>query len=181
MSNFIIILDGPMGAGKSTVGALLHSRLRRTALVHLDKIKWFISDFRRSKKDNAITKAVLMKMWEEYLRQGINLIIPQGFGKKIRPLTPVLRLSTKWGARVYLYHLNASKEILLRRIQGRPTPGMARTPIAQSRVQKNIRTWRRDRYSHGKEFATHSMNPQTVVREILGDLVEKKYVVRQRS
>ena len=51
MKKFIVILDGPMGSGKSTVGELLAKKLRRTALVNEDKIKWFISDFKRSKKD----------------------------------------------------------------------------------------------------------------------------------
>src|SRR4051812_7530881 len=77
----VIIIDGPMGSGKSTVGALVSAKLKRSAFVNEDKIKWFISDFKRGKKDNAIVRAVLIEMCKEYLKQDISLVIGQGFIK----------------------------------------------------------------------------------------------------
>lgn len=64
-----------MGSGKSTVGAMVAKKLKRTALIHEDIIKWFISDFRRDSADNAMTTYVLKAMCKEYLRHKINLVI----------------------------------------------------------------------------------------------------------
>jgi len=95
MKKFIIILDGPMGSGKSTIGEILWKKLKRTVLINEDKIKWFISDFKRSKQDNAIVRSVLIEMAKEYSKKNINLIIAQGFSKTNRPLTPFIKIAKR--------------------------------------------------------------------------------------
>jgi uridine kinase len=44
---FLIIIDGPMGAGKSTVARLLQEKIGvKTALISLDVLKRIVSDYR---------------------------------------------------------------------------------------------------------------------------------------
>lgn len=174
MKKFIVILDGPMGSGKSTVGQLLAEKLKRTALVHEDRIKWFISDFRRSKRDNAIVRAVLIKMCKEYLKHDISLIIPQGFMEKRRPIAPFLAMARKEKCRILVYHLDAPKSILLERIKNRKKSKQIRAPIAKTRIQRNIRAWRKNRYVIGKEFQTDKISAKKISEEILKEIRSQK-------
>src|SRR3989344_2828868 len=170
MNKFIIILDGPMGSGKSTIGALLAKRLKRTALVNEDRIKWFISDFRRSKRDNAIVRAVFIEMCKTYLKQDISLVITQGFLKNKRPLSPFVAMARKNNFKLFVYHLNAPRKVLLQRIKSRKKSKDAKTPIAKSRIERNIRMWNKNRYTIGKEFQTDKTTPKRIATEILKDI-----------
>jgi predicted kinase len=171
MKKFIVIIDGPMGSGKSTVGELLVKKFKRTALVNEDKIKWFISDFRRSIKDNSIVRAVLIQMCKEYLKQGISIIVAQGFLKGIRPLTPYIAMAKKNKARFIIYHLDAPKEVLLERIdERRKTRISDKKPIAASRIHRNIRRWKANRYVIGKEFKTEKISAKTIASGIFKEV-----------
>jgi cytidylate kinase len=171
MKKFIIILDGPMGSGKSTVGEILAKKLKRTALINGDKIKWFISDFKRCKKDNAIVQAVLEQMCKEYLKQGISLVIAQAFLNGIRPILPYVMMAKKNGAELLVYHLNAPKEVLLNRIDERKKNSkFSRTPIAKTRIYRNIRNWKKYRYSIGKELETDKIRAAKIASMILKEI-----------
>lgn len=159
-----------MGSGKSTVGELVVKKLKRTALINEDKIKWFISDFRRSKRDNAIVRGVLNVMAREYLKRGISLIIAQGFIKEKRPITPFLEMARATKSKLFVYHLNASKHVLLERIGNRAPSKNIRTPIAKSRIDRNLRMWRAHRYSIGKEFQVDKISAERISQEILKDI-----------
>ena len=82
MKQFLLLIDGPMGSGKTTVSAILHEKVKNTAHIGLDRIKWFVSGFKRNKAQNTMTRAVGMAMTKEYLRQGINVIVEQGMRKE---------------------------------------------------------------------------------------------------
>lgn len=160
-----------MGAGKSTIGELLGKKLKHTAVFGEDRIKWFITDFRRTLRNNAIVRSVMIEMCKEYLKQGINLVVTQGFSRTHRPLDPFVKMAKANNAKLLLYHLNAPRQTLLKRLDDRKkTKSPARIPIAQSRIHRNLRYWNKNRYNHGKEIATDKMNAKQVVNQILKDL-----------
>lgn len=160
-----------MGSGKSTVGEILVKKLKRTALINEDKIKWFISDFRRCKRDNSIVRAVLIQMCKEYLKQGISLIIAQGFLRGIRPLSPFVAMAKKNKAKFVIYHFDAPKHVLLQRIKERQKSRTnVRKPIAKSRIHRNIRRWKANRYAIGKEFETEKISADKIAINILKEI-----------
>ena len=170
MNKSLIIIDGPMGSGKTTIGKLLHKRLKRTVLLSSDAIKWFISDFERGERDNAISGAVLQAMCKEYIKHDINILLPQGFWKK-KYLEPYLKLAEENNLNLFVYQLEAPREVLLERLKNRPKPEPAITPVPQERIIQNLNTWEENRYQLGKVFNTVELSPEEIVQLILKDLV----------
>ena len=60
MRQFLALVTGPMGAGKTTTANLVHARLPGVALIGRDRIKWFVSHFDRTPEENRIAMAVLL-------------------------------------------------------------------------------------------------------------------------
>ncbi len=164
----MILIDGPMGSGKTTIGRLLHKELPRTAILSTDAIKFFISDFERGEWDNAIAAAVLMQMCKEYVRQGINILLPQGFWKK-EYMDPYMSFAKEHNLEVFVYQLEASREVLLERIAARPVPA-GRNPVPQERIMKNLETWENNKFTAGKVFNTEEFTSEEIVKAILDDL-----------
>jgi hypothetical protein len=48
MKKFLLLLDGMTGAGKTATSDILSEKLTRTAIISMDKIKTFVSDFESS-------------------------------------------------------------------------------------------------------------------------------------
>lgn len=169
MKNFLVLIDGPMGSGKTTIGKILHSKLKRTAILSTDAIKFFISDFERGERDNAISAAVLMQMCKEYIRQEINIVLPQGFWKK-EFIDPYMQFADENNLALFVYQLEAPKEMLLKRISNRPKPAQAKTPVPVERILKNLETWESSRYEMGKVFDTATQSAEEIADCILQDL-----------
>jgi predicted kinase len=169
MQQSLIIIDGPMGSGKTTIGKLLHKKLPRTALLSMDAIKWFISDFERGERDNTITSHVLMQMCQEYVKHDISILIAQGFWKK-EYLKPYISLAKENNLRLFIYQLEAPVDILLDRIKKRPKPELAKANVPIEKVMRNLQTWQDHRYKTEKIFNTHSLSPRKIVQLIMKDL-----------
>ena len=165
---FIIVIDGPMGSGKTTVAALLHKKLKRTAHLGLDRIKWFISDFKRIPEDNEIVRQVVSAMTKEYLRHGISVIVEQGMRKE--RIDALKRIAKKENAKFFAYQLTASKTVLLKRVHQRPHLSN-RPKVTKARIERN---WRAYMESHKKPIATlidvEKISAQQVANRILKDL-----------
>lgn len=169
MEKFLIIIDGPMGSGKTTIGKLLQAKLKRTAMLSIDGIKFFISDFERGERDNAISAAVLMQMCKEYIKHDINLLLPQGFWNK-KYLEPYIKLAEKNNLKLFIYQLEGSRELLLQRIKNRPTSELAKTPVSEERILANLKTWEENRYELGKVFNIDELSSEEIADLILVDL-----------
>ncbi len=176
MKRFIVILDGPMGSGKSTTGELVAEKLKRTALINQDKIKWFLSDYRRSIKDNNIVRSVFYAMVDAYLKQGINLVISQGITKTTSKVDRFTALAKKYNFKLFIYHLDAPKAVLVKRVRIASRKKLFKNfkPIAPTRIDRNIRIWKNHRYHIGKDFQTDKLSSTAIANQIFKDLKKAK-------
>lgn len=157
-----------MGAGKSTLSALLIPKLPRTGLLGIDKIKWFLSDFERTDADNAIIGKVMLAMAKAFLEQDCNVLIDQAFWK-IEYVQPFIDLANERGAKLHFYQLEAPVEVLRERIKNRPIkPG--RPPYPEGRVENNLKLWGGNRYELGQTFDTSKVSLESIADIILQDV-----------
>jgi predicted kinase len=165
---FIIIIDGPMGSGKTTVATILHKKLKRTAHIGLDRIKWFISDFKRIPEDNEIIRSVVVAMTKEYLKQGISVIVEQGMRKE--RIETLKKIAMQNDAHFLAYQLTASKSVLFERVHQRPHLSN-RPKVTKARIERNYKAYLK---SHKKPIATlidvENVTAQQVANRILKDL-----------
>lgn len=166
---FLILLDGPMGAGKTTIAKILHGKMKRTAHLGLDRIKWFISDFKRVPKDNEIVRNVILAMAKEYLRQGIGVILEQGMKKEL--VEKLKRMARAQGARCLVYQLDAPKPLLFERVKRRPQkPGKPK--VSNARVERNYQIHLKNKYRKAIILDTKKLSARQIADRITKDLMK---------
>ncbi|MBI3888823.1 AAA family ATPase [Candidatus Nomurabacteria bacterium] len=165
--SFIILIDGPMGSGKTTVANILHLKLKRTSCIGLDKIKRFLSDFKRNPADNEISRNVVLAMTQEYLKQGINVIIEQGMKKE--QIETFKKIAKKYCADIFIYQLYASKSLLQERVLARP--GLIGKPkITKTRIERNYRIHTKNKHLNVPIFNSEELAPEQIANRILKEI-----------
>jgi predicted kinase len=167
MKKFLIVIDGPMGAGKTTVATLLHKKMKRTAYLGLDKIKWFISDFKRVPEDNEIVREVVAAMANEYLKHGISVIVEQGMRKE--KIEELKRIAKKHRASYHFYQLEAPKALLFKRIQERPRL-IGKPRISMARIERNYNAYFAHKHPNASVLDAEKLTAQQLATHILRDL-----------
>ncbi len=156
-----------MGAGKTTVAKILHTKLKRTAYLGLDRVKWYISDFKRIPRDNNISRNILLVMIKEYLRQGINVLLDQGMKKD--EVEVFKKIAKKYNAKCFIYQLDAPKKLLINRIKER-TKLLNKPKISQARIDRNYKIHFNNRYNHITIFDSEKLNPKMIANKILKEV-----------
>jgi hypothetical protein len=106
---FVIVIDGPMGAGKTTTSKLLHEQLGGTARITLAEIKRLISGHTDEEDYGSVSQEVIMGMVEGYLTHGISCIVEWGMEKD--RVEAIKSLAEKHDAQCFIYQLSASRRI----------------------------------------------------------------------
>ncbi len=164
---FLILIDGPMGSGKTTVSIILHKKLKRTSYIGLDRIKRYISDFKKNPHDNEISRNVVVAMTDAYLKQGINVIIEQGMRKD--HIEIFKKIAKKNNAKCYIYQLTAPKKLLTERVHLRTAlQGKPRT--SNARIERNYKLHLENKYPHSVIFDSEKMEPEKIATLILKDI-----------
>ena len=114
----IILLDGPKGAGKTTVADLLCQHLEKTAVLSADRERRALDNQERTRAElfkEAFAK--ILEKSEAHLRAGRDVIIDCGLtDERVAALEDLAQAAD---AQVHRFLLNASYETLLNRVRAR--------------------------------------------------------------
>ncbi len=135
MKKFLLLIDGMSGAGKSTTAGFLARELPRTAIVGFDKIKRFISDFKRGTRDNAISREVSIAMTQRYLELGMSVMVEQSF-KSEQEIMAYEKLAKQNNIPCIKFQIHCNPEEALRRVIDRTARNNGDLP--ESRAKRNI-------------------------------------------
>ena len=167
-NQYILILDGMTGAGKTTTTKLLKEKISRTAIIGFDKIKWFISDFERSLRDNAIAKDVVEAMARVYLGHNLSVIIEHACVDS--EVARYEKLAKEKNLSLYKVQLYTNPEEAFRRVVERQKDIENKVP--EERILRNISLFK-NRESEGfTTIDTTITSPEEVV-EIILSLVQE--------
>ena len=165
---FLLLLDGMTGSGKTSVTKLLAERLPRTAIIGMDKVKRFVTDFERGKRDNQIAKAVIFEMAKKYLELGLSVIVDQPL--KDEEIFQYGKLAEDLSVKCYKIQLYSSSEVSFNRVKERQKNLVNKVP--EDRILKNI-SFFKDR-SHLGFFVIDTSNlsiekvSNLILKEIMG-------------
>jgi len=156
-----------MGAGKTTVAKLLHPKLDRTAYIGLDRIKRYITGFRKVPSRNEVSRGVVAKMVEEYLRQRISVILDQSMSKE--EISSYRRMGRKHGAKDHVFQLDAPRGILNSRIHLR-TEELLKPRVTKAHIDRHYNDHLKRKYPATVVFDSKAVSARQIANRILKEL-----------
>jgi thymidylate kinase len=170
---FLIVIDGPMGAGKTTVANLLQGRMHKdlgfTALISLDRLKRIVSEYKMDSKIHLkLASDIGISMTKEYLKNNIDVIVEKAFTRAefvdsfIRPF--------KKKARLFIYQIEVPADIGARRVRERPLHPEIKKRPPKSKFERNIRHYSQFKYKKAKVFDSNKLTPRQIVNQIMKDI-----------
>ena len=167
MKQFLLLVDGMSGAGKTTVTKLLAEELPRTAIVGFDKIKRFVSDFERGFRDNQIAREVTMVMVQKYLDLGLSVIVEHPF-KTEEEIDSYTKLANEQHIPCYKFQLHTDPDVALQRVMERTKKNNG--DLTEERARQNISLFQTREHLNFKVINTTKLEPQEIAETILNEL-----------
>ena len=166
---FLLIIDGPMGGGKSTVADLLKTKLDSVLFTGIDRLKWSISGFDRSSEGNRLVARLVESLARTALTDGMSVCVEQGF-MKAEYMFPFINLAKEIGVRLFVYQIEAPRDILIERLKPRKTPVDAKSPVSMEKIEKNLDNYFNNKYSQAKVIDSGKYSPDEISQFILKDI-----------
>lgn len=158
---FLLLLDGMTGAGKTTVSHILARQLPRTAIIGMDRVKRFISDFERGYRDNAIARSIVFEMTKKYLELGLSVIVDQPYNDE-EEINHYKELAEKYSIPYHAFQLFVDPGIAYSRITERQKD--KEDKISNERILRNISLFQKREGFIGIDT---SVLPQEAVAEVI--------------
>ncbi len=166
---FLIVLDGPMGSGKTTISEMLHKKLKYSALLSLDRFKRLVSGF---KLDSMLHLELASKIGRamiiEYLNNNVGVIVEKAFTREVYLKQFLKGLNRR--AEVFIYQLHSPLELRIKRIKDRPLPYDTNKKPSLAKIKRNSKHFDEFRYKKAREFDTSKLSATKIVNEILKEI-----------
>lgn len=163
--NFIL-LNGPMGSGKSTIKNLLRRDLIRTAILSIENVRSLISDFKPSSGDHELAWKIIHRMCDEYFKNGISVLLEQTVASE-EIVNRFLRLAHKNKCNIVFYNLRTPKHVLLQRIKNRTKDRTA----TKSLIMSNIKKHEDIAYRRASVIDTSKVSAKEIAQQILKEIM----------
>ncbi len=94
---FALVINGPVGSGKTTLANTLRRHLKKTDFLGIDEIKYFLNSYERfNYKYNNISRDAVIAMSKTYVKNGFNVVIssswPSPYFKKLKTALPKIKI-----------------------------------------------------------------------------------------
>ena len=167
MKQFILIINGPSNAGKSTITELLLSRHKNLFRVSYDKIKWLISDYSAPKYHKVVDELVYT-LAKAAFHKGFSLVADGAMLKETRE--KYRRLAANNKVRFLEINLDAPLPVLKARLKQRVASARrAGTKISVTTVAGMMRVVRRHYQNKNVDaltFDSSILTPKQIVANI---------------
>ncbi len=166
---FLIVIDGPMGSGKTTLAKELHKKISSTSLISLDSLKPLVSEYKLdSVKHLNMASKIGRVMTKEYLKNQINVIVEKAFTREEFLKEFIKGFKNK--SRLFIYQLHSPLSLRIERIKERgPSFRDGKIPKL-SKIKRNSKHFEEYRYSKAKEFDTSKLTVRQMTNKILKDI-----------
>ena len=118
MQNFLILIDGPKGSGKSTLSELLKNNLSNTEFFSLDNERKLIEKTDSRDNDNKKAFHIITEKLEKNFEQNKSAVVDCGLSSNER-VNVLDTISKKYNVEVYKYSLIAHYDVLHSRVKER--------------------------------------------------------------
>ncbi len=134
MKKFLVLIDGPMGSGKTTTSKLINQKLPDSARIALPDIKRLVPNFRENMKTLAVVREVMRAMIEKYLENGVSVVLEQITSTD--GVNTLKQIAETHNVDFYVFRLTAPKDIRLQRVYDRTKEMMAVSELPQSKIDE---------------------------------------------
>jgi predicted ABC-type ATPase len=129
---FIILLNGPMGSGKTTTSKLLHESIVPSARVALPDVRRLMSGNHR--EHGEVTRQVMLDMATSYLQSNIPVIVETVCGEEY--IKKCATLAEAQGCQFYPYYISADESLRWDRVCERTRQMMDVEELPDSKVKE---------------------------------------------
>lgn len=175
----LIILNGPVGIGKTTLAKRLQENMPLSFFIHFDELRRHIGGYREKPHESRVlTFDLVFSIAETCFKQGKDVLIDKIMydrlekGKKQTSLTQLIGIAEKYDADIHEFIIWADKETVLSRLEERGyREGGLLTPEKAEKFWEEMKKFK-DSRPQATIVDTSNLTPEQVFEEV-GGMISK--------